>query len=68
MSNTIEAAEMIEERIVTMQAILEQQILLRDRLSEMGEDITDMNRIVTASEEIIKQNKATAELIRLTAK
>lgn len=67
MSNTIAAAELIEERIASMQDLLEKQIQLRDKMIENGDDITDMNRIVEAAEAIIKTNKETAELIRRTA-
>ena len=62
MANTIEAAEMIESNIVSLEKALETLTELKDLV---GMESTDQR--IIEMKELIKQNKETAEYIRKTA-
>ena len=69
MSKYTEAAELLQERIASMQVVLDKQILMREKMIDINADadhIADIDRIIEGAEAIIEQNKELVELIRNT--
>ena len=68
MSNTIEAAEMIEANIKRTNDLVEKMCRLAEGLELDGtEDLTELRANIQGMKDIIAKNEATAKYIRKTA-
>ena len=67
MSNTIEAAEMLEKEIERLERSIEKQQEVINFLSNRGDDVTLLETNQTLLRGIVERNKSTAQYIRETA-